>query len=87
MLELYQHEACDDSGLVRKKLSELGLSYVIHNPRKPGSMGGDVLNEQTYEGMLSIGGEDWFPFMVDNRRGEAIYGEDEIRVYLEDHYR
>ena len=87
MLELYQHEACEDSGLVREKLSELGLSYVIHNPRKPGSMGADVLNQQTYDAMLTIGGEDWFPFMVDTRLGEAIYGEVEIMEYLEAHYR
>ena len=87
MLELYQHEACADSGLVRGKLSELGLSYVVHNPRKPGSLGGDVLNRQTYDQMLAVGGEDWFPFFVDNRRGETIYGEDEITEYLDEHYR
>lgn len=87
MLELYQHEECDDSGLVRRKLSELGLSYVVHNPRKPGSMGGDVLNSQTYDQMLAVGGENKFPFMVDNRYGEAIYGEDEIMEYLDEHYR
>lgn len=87
MIELYQHEACEDSGLVREKLSELGVSYVIHNPRKPGSLGGDTLNEGTYDQMLTVGGEDWFPFMVDNLRGERIYGEYEIMDYLDEHYR
>lgn len=86
MLELYQHEACEDSGLVRRKLSELGFSYVIHNPRRPESLGGDVRNQQTYDQMLSVGGEDWFPFFVDNRRGVKIYGEDEIIAYLDEHY-
>lgn len=87
MLELYQHEACDDSGLVRRALSDHGLSYVVHNPREPGSMGGDVRNRTTYDRMLAVGGEDRFPFLVDTRLGEAIYGEDEIMAYLDDHYR
>ncbi|ADB62868.1 hypothetical protein Htur_4025 (plasmid) [Haloterrigena turkmenica DSM 5511] len=33
MLELYQAESCRYSKKVRKALTELGVSYVIHNPR------------------------------------------------------
>lgn len=87
MLELYQHEACEDSGLVRQKLSDLGLSYVVHNPRKPGSLGGDVLNEQTYEQLLAVGGEDRLPLFVDHRLGEVCYDEHEVVAYLDAHYR
>ncbi|MFB6270942.1 MAG: glutaredoxin domain-containing protein, partial [Halobacterium sp.] len=35
MLELYQSEGCPHCKKVREKLSELGVSYVIHNPRLP----------------------------------------------------
>jgi glutaredoxin len=33
MLELYQAEGCGYSAKVREALTELGVSYVIHNPR------------------------------------------------------
>lgn len=86
MLELYQAESCPHSADVREKLTDLGVSYVIHNPRLPGGEGGDVLNEQTQQAMEAIGGEDSIPFLVDTDRQEALYESEEIVEYLEEHY-
>ena len=86
MLELYQAESCPHSRQVREKLTDLGLSYVAHNPRLPGDEGGDVLNEQTHAEMTDIGGQDQIPFLVDTGRGESLYGDDDIVGYLERHY-
>lgn len=83
MLELYQAEDCPHSQDVREKLTELGLSYVAHNPRLAE---GEVKNETTKGAMEAIGGEDQIPFLVDTEREEAIYGSDEIVEHLEDHY-
>lgn len=86
MLELYQAESCPHSQDVREKLTDLGASYVIHNPRLPGDEGGDVRNEQTHEELTAIGGEDQIPFLVDAGRRETRYGSDDIVDYLEEHY-
>lgn len=85
MLELYQSEGCSYSAKVRERLSELGISYVIHNPRLPGGQGGDLMNEVTHE-QLMAGGEDQIPYLVDTERGERIYESDAILEYLETHY-
>ncbi|MCD2198790.1 glutathione S-transferase N-terminal domain-containing protein [Halobacterium sp. KA-4] len=85
MLELYQSEGCPHCAKVREKLSELGVSYVTHNPRLPGGAGGDVTNEQTYE-ELQNGGEDQIPYLVDTAREEALYESDDIVQYLDEHY-
>lgn len=86
MLELYQAESCPHSQDVREKLTELGVSYVAHNPRLPGDEGGDVLNEFVHEELERRGGEDQIPFLVDTRRGESLYGSDDIVAYLDRHY-
>jgi glutathione S-transferase len=86
MLELYQAESCPHSQDVREKLTDLGASYVIHNPRLPGDEGGDVCNEQTHEALTDIGGQDQIPFLVDADRRESRYGSDDIVEYLEEHY-
>ena len=86
MLELYQAEGCPHSQDVREKLTDLGASYVIHNPRLPGGQGGDVKNEQTHGELTDIGGEDAIPFLVDTDRQETRYESDEIVEYLEEHY-
>ena len=86
MLELYQAEGCPHSADVREKLTELGVSYVIHNPRRPGDEGGDTLNEQTLQAMQAIGGEDAIPFLVDTDREETLYESEEIVDYLETNY-
>ncbi|ELZ19543.1 hypothetical protein C477_07733 [Haloterrigena salina JCM 13891] len=86
VLELYQAEGCPNSAEVRETLTDLGLSYVIHNPRRPGSEGGDTLNELTQRAMVDIGGEDAIPFLVDTDRAETRYESEEIVDYLETHY-
>ncbi|MEF8888026.1 MAG: glutathione S-transferase N-terminal domain-containing protein [Haloarculaceae archaeon] len=85
MLELYQSEGCPYCAKVREKLSELGASYVVHNPRLPGDEGGDVTNETTY-GALTSDGEDQIPYLVDTERGVTMYESDDIVDYLERHY-
>lgn len=85
MLELYQSEGCPYCAKVREKLSELGISYVIHNPRLPGDEGGDVTNELTHD-ELTAGGEDQIPYLVDTERGVTMYESDDIVAYLKQHY-
>ncbi|MFC7018287.1 MULTISPECIES: glutathione S-transferase N-terminal domain-containing protein [Haloarcula] len=85
MLELYQSEGCPHCGKVRQTLSELGVSYVVHNPRLPGDEGGNVTNEVTY-GELEAGGADQIPYLVDTDRGVTMYESDDIVEYLESHY-
>ncbi|WP_129112964.1 glutathione S-transferase N-terminal domain-containing protein [Halegenticoccus tardaugens] len=83
MLELYQAEGCPYSENVREKLSELGVSYVAHNPR---THDGDVLNEGTHGELTALGGRDQIPYLVDHRREEAMYESDDIVAYLDEHY-
>jgi glutaredoxin len=86
VLELYQAESCPHSADVREAMTELGLSYVVHNPRLPGDEGGDVLNEQVHQELTAIGGEDRIPFLVDHERGESRYGSDDVVDYLHEQY-
>lgn len=86
VLELYQAEGCPHSAKVRETLTDLGLSYVIHNPRRPGEEGDDVRNEQTHRELTELGGRDAIPYLVDTDREEAHYESDEIVDYLETHY-
>ncbi len=83
MLELYQAEGCGYSAKVREALTDLGLSYVIHNPR---SAAGKTRNEQTHDQLRTLGGSDQIPFFVDHRRGVTMYESDDIIAYLEEHY-
>ena len=85
MLELYQSEGCPHCAKVRKTLSKLGISYVTHNPRLPGDVGGDVTNDVTHHELLA-GGEDQIPYLVDTQRGVSMYESDDIVEYLEEHY-
>ncbi|WP_435096875.1 glutathione S-transferase N-terminal domain-containing protein [Halorubrum sp. N11] len=85
MLELYQSEGCPHCTKVRETLSTLGVSYVAHNPRLPGNMGGDVTNEVTRE-ELAAAGDDQIPYLVDTDRGVTMYGSDAIVEYITDHY-
>lgn len=83
MLELYQAEGCRYSKKVRKTMTELGVSYVIHNPR---TAAGEIWNEQTHDELRTLGGQDQLPFLVDHQRGVTMYESDDIVAYLEDHY-
>lgn len=86
MLELYQSENCPHCGKVRETLSELGLSYVIHNPRLPGDAGGDETNAQTHTELRELGGQDQIPYLVDTAREETLFESDDIIEYLNAHY-
>lgn len=83
MLELYQAEDCPYSTNVREKLTELGVSYVNHNPR---TAEGDTRNERTLEELETLGGDDEIPYLVDTARREALYDSEDIVEYLEEHY-
>lgn len=86
MLELYQFETCPYCVKVREKLSELGISYVIHNPRLGNSNDHEVTNEHTYSELVEHGGIDQVPYLVDTQRETSLYESDDIVDYLETHY-
>jgi glutathione S-transferase len=79
MLELYQAEGCRYSAKVRETLTNLGVSYIVHNPR---SAAGETRNEQ----LRTLGGDDQLPFLIDHQRGVTIYESDDIVAYLQEHY-
>ena len=83
MLELYQAEDCGYSETARETLTDLGVSYVIHNPR---TAAGETRNEQTHGELTEFGGQNQIPFLVDHQRGVTMYESDEIVEYLEEHY-
>jgi len=83
MLELYQAEGCGYSETVRERLTELGVSYVVHNPR---AATGETRNEQTHDELLALGGDDQIPFLVDRQREVTMYESDDIVAYLAEHY-
>ncbi|RBI60285.1 glutaredoxin [halophilic archaeon] len=83
MLELYQAEGCGYSQNVRETLTELGISYIIHNPR---TAPGETQNEQTHDELRTLGGQDQIPFLVDHQCGVTMYESDDIVDYLNTHY-
>ena len=83
MLELYQAEGCGYSARVRETLTDIGVSYVVHNPR---SAAGETRNEQTHDQLRTLGGQDQIPFLVDHERGVTMYESNDIVAYLEAHY-
>lgn len=86
MLELYQAEGCPHSSRVRETMTNLGLSYVVHNPRLAGEGSDEITNEQTHSSLQAIGGNDQIPMLVDTDRDRTIYESEDIVAYLEDHY-
>ncbi|WP_336000661.1 glutathione S-transferase N-terminal domain-containing protein [Halorientalis halophila] len=85
MLELYQAEECPHSAAVRETLTDLGLSYVAHNPRRIGD-DPEVLNEGSHTELQAIGGEDQIPFLVDHTKRKTLYESDRIDEYLREQY-
>lgn len=73
MLELYQAEWCPYSHRVRERLTELGLSYVVHQvPPEPAER--DELRRRT--------GDDSIPALIVD--GEPVTGDaDELIAYLD----
>lgn len=86
MLELYQFEGCPHCQKVREKLSELGISYVLHNPRLGKNDDQRVTNETTHTELVEGGGMDQVPYLVDSHREVTMYESDDIVDYLEEHY-
>ncbi|MDF9747097.1 glutathione S-transferase N-terminal domain-containing protein [Natrinema salsiterrestre] len=86
MLELYQFEGCPHCKKVREKLSELGISYVNHNPRLGKSHDQKVTNQQTHEELVEVGGMDQVPYLVDTQRETSLYESDDIVEHLETYY-
>ena len=78
MLELYQFEECPYCRRVRTKLTDLGMTYVIHNvSRDKGER--DELQELT--------GQRGVPTLIDKEKNVAIVDDDEkIIEYLESNY-
>lgn len=80
-LELYRLEGCPYCQKVREKVSELGLSVTMHNPRQ---------NEDRMEELLELGGKDQVPFLVvrddDGDIVESMYESDDINAWLDEQY-
>lgn len=78
MLELYQFEECPYCKAVRTKMTDLGLSYIIHNvPR----------NREERNELQKISGQKFVPVLIDKNTDTMIADDDErIVKYLEDTY-
>jgi glutaredoxin len=79
MLELYQWEGCPYCRRVREKLTELEMSYVIHN----------VPDKSKRQKVIELSGQSGVPTLVDpNTDPPTVIGDDdeEIIKYLEKSY-
>lgn len=78
MLELYQFEECPYCKNVRVKLTDLGITYIIHNvPRQ---------REQRDE-LTKISGQKFVPVLIDKDNDVIIAdNDDKIVEYLEKNY-
>lgn len=83
MITLYQAEGCGYSATVRETLSDLGVSYVAHNPR---AATGEIRNQETHSELVELGGSDQIPFLVDHNRGVMMYESEDIVAYLKEQY-
>ena len=75
MLELYQFEECPYCARVRAKMTDLGISYIIHNvPRE----------RNKRDELEKISGQRFVPVLVDKEHDVMIADDDEkIIRYLE----
>ncbi|MDP3995009.1 MAG: glutaredoxin domain-containing protein [bacterium] len=78
MLELYQFEECPYCRKVRTKLTDLGMSYIIHNvPRE---------RPERVE-LEKLSGQKFVPVLVDPNTDTMISDDDDKAVaYLEERY-
>lgn len=80
-LELYRMEGCPYCAKVRKKMSNLGLTFIAHNPRG---------NDERMDELMDLGGKDQVPFLVvrdeDGEVVESMYESDDINEYLEENF-
>ena len=78
MLELYQYEECPYCKNVRAVMTDLGLSYVIHNVSREREAR-DVVQE--------VSGQRFVPVLVDPNTDTMIADDDEgIAKYLNEKY-
>ncbi len=77
MIELFQAEKCPYCEKVRKKLNELGVSFVAHCPWN---------DEEQKERQMRLGGDNMVPFLYDEEEDVAMYESDDIVEYLEERY-
>ncbi len=78
MLELYQFEECPYCKALRIKMTDLGMSYVIHNvPRE----------REARTELEKISGQKFVPVLVDPNTGKMIADDEEEAIrYLEEKY-
>ena len=78
MLELYQFEECPYCMKVRAKMTDLGLSYIIHNvPRE---------REERTE-LEKLSGQKFVPVLIDPNTNTTIADDyDKAIAHLEEHY-
>ena len=78
MLELYQFEECPYCARVRAKMTDLGISYIIHNVPRDRSMRDDL---------EKVSGQRFVPVLVDKEHDVMIADDDEkIIQHLERTY-
>ena len=77
MLELYQFEQCPYCKKVREKLTELNLDYIYRNVQT-GTRKRGIL--------ITLGGKDQVPFLVDQDKEVYMYESEKIIEYLDKTY-
>ncbi|MAF79763.1 glutaredoxin [bacterium] len=78
MLELYQFEECPYCKVVRTKLTDLGISYIIHNVSR---------EQEERTDLEKISEQKFVPVLVDPNTDMMISDDDEKAVkYLEETY-
>ena len=77
LLELWSFEASPFCRIVRERLSELELRYVVHN------VGRGSANRDAFVARF---GKMQVPFLFDPNTGEGLYESDEIVRYLNERY-
>ncbi|EKE03134.1 MAG: hypothetical protein ACD_20C00251G0005 [uncultured bacterium] len=77
MLEVYQFEQCPYCKKVREKLTELNLDYIYRNVQT-GTRKRGIL--------ITLGGKDQVPFLVDQDKEVYMYESEKIIEYLDKTY-
>jgi glutaredoxin len=75
MLELYQSEACPECTVVRRKLADIGATYVVRTV---------PMDRARRERVIEAGGRPDIPLLVDEDRGRTTYEVEEIVDQLGD---
>lgn len=74
LLELYHLEGCPYCQMVREKLWEKGLSFIIHS----------IKEDRT--GVKEISGQEKVPVLVDPNNGKVLDDEGKAIKYIEDFF-